>query len=95
MGIGYGNYLTMVDLGWIQKGNLNTLDDIINKERDEFNNVTKCIYSYSDYIDAKFHEKIKEMWEECHENVNIDLNAYDDKLNVLYEEIIHFLQLYS
>lgn len=95
MGIGYGHYLTMVQVGWLQKGNLSTLEDIINIEREELDNVTKCIYSYSDYIDAKFHEKIKERWQECHENVNIDLNAYNDKMNALSEEIIHFLQLYS
>jgi len=95
MGMFYGQYVLSIQMQWLGEGGINTLKDINQKKKDELQLAFQQIYSFSRHIDVDFSENIKNRWIECHENENMTLDVYNERINSLAEEILHELQLYS
>lgn len=95
MGLTYGQYILSIQIQWLEEKEINILKDINQKKKDELQFAFQQIYSLSKYIDLNFCENIKAKWNECHENENITLDVYNEKINKLAEETLYELQLYS
>ncbi len=95
MGMFYGQYVLSIQMQWLGEGGINTLKDINQKKKDELQLAFQQIYSFSRHIDVDFSENIKNRWIKCHENENMTLDVYNERINSLAEEILHELQLYS